>query len=103
MSIAESIEMFGMISQMIPDPAMQYKFLSRIKWDNMPKEIVEGTNAPDTMLEDEKKAQQAADQFAQGMAADAEAERAVKMADAAAKGSQPIEPNSPTSLALGVQ
>lgn len=101
MSIAESTEMFAMLAQAIPDPAMQYGFMSMIDWQKIPNEIIDGTNAPKIMLRDPREAQAMAEQFAQSQAQQAQTENAVRMADAASKGGNAPDPGSMTSMFLG--
>jgi len=69
----------------------------------LPEKIREGVNGSLDLLRDKKDAEQKAQQFAEGMAKQAELENMVKTADAASKGSQPVEQGSPTAMALGMR
>jgi len=101
LSIVEYTEMKGVIAQSIPDPTMQYEFLCQTEWEKIPQELINGTNAPQLLLREPEEAKKLADQFAQAMAKQAEAENAIKMADAASKGGTAPEQGSPTSMMMG--
>lgn len=101
MSIAEYAEMTTMVGQVIPDPTMQYEFMVQTDWGAMPDEIREGTNAPDILKRNPEEVKALVKQFQKAMAAQAQTENAVKMADAASKGGTAPEAGSPTSMLLG--
>ena len=101
MSIAEYTEMSMFVAGAIPDPAMQYEFLAQTDWTRVPKEILDGTNAPDIIARDPKEAKQLADGFRQAQAEQQQAENGAKIADAEAKGSSTPQPGSPTAMLMG--
>jgi hypothetical protein len=101
MSIIEYTEAKGMIAQSIPDPVMQYQFLCQTDWEKLPQELLDGTNAPQVLLRDPEEAKAMAGQFAEGLAAQAEADNMVKAADAASKGGTAPEAGSLTSQIIG--
>jgi len=103
MADMEYAEYAGAIAQAIPDPVMQYEFMIRTDWAKLPEKIREGVNGSIDLLRDKKEAEQLSQQFAEGMAKQAELDNMVKTADAASKGSTPVEPNSPTAMALGMR
>src|SRR6056297_2906095 len=103
MADMEYAEYAGAIAQAIPDPVMQYEFMIRTDWAKLPEKIREGVNGSLDLLRDKKDAEQKAKQFAEGMAKQAELDNMVKTADAASKGSQPVEQGSPTAMALGMR
>lgn len=103
MADLEYLEYMMMVAQGIPDPIMQYEFLVRTDFSEVPEEIREGTNASKILLRDPKEAKAMAGKFAQAMAKQAENENMVKLADAASKGGARPEQGSLTSLALGGQ
>jgi len=103
MADMEYAEYAGAIAQAIPDPVMQYEFMIRTDWAKLPEKIREGVNGSLDLLRDKKDAEQKAQQFAEGMAKQAELDNMVKTADAASKGSQPVEQGSPTAMALGMR
>lgn len=103
MSITEFAQISMAIAQGIPDQVQAYEFMSRIKWEELPEELQEGTNAPLKILRDKKEAKKMGDEFRQSMAKQAETENMVKIADAASKGGTTPQQGSLTSMVLGGQ
>lgn len=103
MSIAEFAQTSMAIAQGIPDQVMAYEFMSRIKWDEIPNEIQDGTNAPLVVLRDKKEAKNMAQEFAKGLAQQAQTDNMVKVADASSKGGTSPQAGSLTSMILGGQ
>ena len=101
LSIVEYTEMKGIIAQGIPDPVMQYEFMAQTDYSKVPQELINGTNAPQTLLRDAEESKAMAQQFAQSLAQQAQMDNTVKMADAAAKGGNAPQPGSPTAAIMG--
>lgn len=100
MAELEYAEYAGQIAQFIPDPVMQYEFLSRTNFNKLPQKICEGVNASPDILRSEKEAKQMSDAFAQSLAKQQEQDNVVKLADAASKGGTAPEPRSLTSQVM---
>jgi len=94
LSIVEYSEMKTLIAQGIPDPVMQFEFMVQTDYTKVPQELIDGTNAPQSLLRDVDEAKGLAKQFADGLAQQAEADNALKMADAASKVSGSVQPDS---------
>ena len=97
----EYAEIMGMVAQSIPDPVMQYEFLSRTDWNKLPNKIREGVNASLDLLRSERDAKDLAKKYADALSKQAETENMVKQADAASKGGNAPDPGSLTSMAMG--
>lgn len=94
LSIVEYTEMKAVIAQGIPDPVQQFEFMAQTDWTKVPQELINGTNAPQTLLLDPEEAKAKAKEFAEGLAQQSQMDNMVKGADAAAKASGAVDPTS---------